>query len=148
MRQAADSGIFNAQQPGLPTLKIRELEDVLREGDVIFTRIPGTPFRQLADVTRTWTNHVGVVVGFNRFGAVVAESRIPVSCRTSFARIPWGRTTITPASLYASPLLGVVFDGKLRSGGGGRGARLLAKLAQTERYRQPHNQHVTQYALH
>jgi hypothetical protein len=27
---------------------------------------------------------VGIVVGFNRFGAVVAESRLPLSCRTRF----------------------------------------------------------------
>jgi hypothetical protein len=69
----------------LPTLKPRELEGTLRAGDIVFTRIRGAPFRQIADATGTWTNHVGIVVGFNRTGAVVAESRVPLSCRTKFA---------------------------------------------------------------
>ena len=62
----------------------RELEGRLRAGDIVFTRIRGAPFRQIADATGTWTNHVGIVVGFNRTGAVVAESRVPLSCRTRF----------------------------------------------------------------
>ncbi len=190
-------------------MKVCELEDLLREGDIVFTRIPGAPFRQLADVTRTWTNHVGVVVGFDGIGAVVAESKVPLSRRTRFANfvrrsaqgrvavlrlqqplsdedvrrlryaarrrlgkwydtgfslrsrrqfcsrfvhevmqestgkavgevttlrkllernpetdlrlwtlwyfgsIPWERTTVTPASLYGSPSLKVVFDGQV-----------------------------------
>lgn len=194
----------------LPTAKVSELEDSLREGDIIFTRIACTPFRQLATATGTWTNHVGIVVGFDGIGAVVAESRLPISCRTRFSRfvrrsargrvailrlrrplsdedvrrlrraaryrlgrlydtgfnlrsrrqfcsrfvyevlqeaagvavgevvtfrnlleqnpgidlrlwnawyfgsIPWQRTTVTPASLYASPSLSVVFDGFAR----------------------------------
>lgn len=202
--------------PPLPVLRLRELEGLLREGDIVFTRIAGAPFSQIADATRTWTNHVGIVVGFNRLGAVIAESRVPFSCRTLFAffarrsaqgrvavlrpnqqlsdenirrlrgavrrrlgrfydtgfslksgrqfcsrfvrevleestgivvgdvetfrdllarnpdadlrlwrlwyfgRIPWERTTVTPASLYGSPCLSVVFDGKLP---GGRGLR-------------------------
>jgi hypothetical protein len=31
-----------------------------------------------------------------------------------FGRIPWERTTVTPASLYSSSSLQVVFDGQLR----------------------------------
>ena len=86
MRQAPEAGIFNVAEPPPATASIRELEGVLREGDIVFTRIQGTPFRQLADVTHTWTNHVGVVVGFNELGAVLAESRIPSSCRTGRLR--------------------------------------------------------------
>jgi hypothetical protein len=196
----------------LATLSLLELERKLRAGDVIFTRIAGAPFRQIADATHTWTNHVGIVVGYDCYGAVVAESRIPLSRQTRFVafmrrsaqgrvavlrlrrslseaeiwrlqraarcrlgrlydtgfnlqsrrqfcsrfvhevlqdstgvavgdiakfrdlfernrgvdlrlwnawffgRIPWERTTITPADIYASPLLEVVFDG---SGVGG-----------------------------
>ena len=70
----------------LPTLRPRELECTLRAGDIVFTRIRGALFRQIADATGTWTNHVGIVVGFDRAGAVVAESRIPLSRRTRFAR--------------------------------------------------------------
>jgi permuted papain-like amidase YaeF/Yiix C92 family enzyme len=64
--------------------KTAELEKVLRVGDIVFTRIGGRPFTQVAAATGTWTNHVGIVVGFNLFGPVVAESRIPISCRTPF----------------------------------------------------------------
>ena len=63
---------------------ISELESHLRVGDIVFTRIGTRVFHQIADATGTWTNHVGIVVGFNRFGAVVAESRVPLSCRTRF----------------------------------------------------------------
>jgi len=195
----------------LPEARLREIEGALRIGDLVFTRIAWSPFRQIADVTGTWTNHVGIVVGLGRAGAVVAESRVPISCRTRFARfvrrsgqrrvavlrlprslsqqeveqlhraaarrlgrfydtgfdlrsrrqfcsrfvrevlleatdenlgevvtfadllarnpeadlrlwkawyfgrIPWKRTTITPASLYRSPALKVVFDGEVRA---------------------------------
>src|SRR5215475_9223835 len=68
----------------LPTVKPRELECTLRPGDIVFTRIPQPPFIQVAAATGTWTNHVGIVVGFNRFGAVVAESRVPLSCHSRF----------------------------------------------------------------
>src|ERR1700722_12552741 len=70
----------------LPTLRPRELECTLRAGDIVFTQIRGALFRQIADATGTWTNHVGIVVGFDRAGAVVAESRIPLSRRTRFGR--------------------------------------------------------------
>jgi hypothetical protein len=70
----------------LPAIGLGELEGKLREGDIVFTRIRGTPFRQLADVSRSWTNHVGIVVGFDGIDAVVAESRIPLSCRTRFSK--------------------------------------------------------------
>lgn len=211
---------MNAADSPLPVLKLRELEGLLRVGDVVFTRIPHVPFTQVADATRTWTNHVGIVVGFNRLGAVMAESRVPLSCRTLFSffarrsaqgrvavlrprqplseedirrlrgavrarlgrlydtgfslnsrrqfcsrfvrevlqestglevgevetlrdllarnpqadlrlwklwyfgRIPWERATVTPASLYASPSLSVVFDGRLPPG---RGTRRTAR---------------------
>ena len=193
-------------------VRLDELEHRLLIGDLVFTTIPWRPFRQIAEVTGTWTNHVGIVVGFSRRGAVIAESRLPISCRTRFkrfvrrsaqqrvavlrlgkplspeeikrlqlatarrlgrlydtgfnlqsrrqfcsrfvrevvqestqvdlgevetfadllasypgadlrlwrawyfGRIPWRRMTVTPASLYASPGLTVVFDGEVRSG--------------------------------
>jgi hypothetical protein len=194
-------------------MNLNELEVALRTGDIVFTRIRGTPFQQLADVTCSWTNHVGIVVGFDSLGAVVAESRVPFSSRSRFAdfvrrsaqgrvavmrlsrplsdseirrlesavgcrlgrlydtgfslrsrrqfcsrfvrevlqestgvvvgetttfrdllernpgadlrlwkiwffgRIPWERTTVTPASLYTSASLEIVFDGALRRDG-------------------------------
>ena len=212
MRLSSNPRCSNVSGSLLPVLKRRELEGLLREGDIVFTRIPGAAFRQIADATRTWTNHVGIVVGFNRFGPVIAESRVPLSCRTLFSffvrrsaqgrvavlrprqplsnddvqrldgavrrrlgrfydtgfslksrrqfcsrfvrevlqestgivvgdietlgellarnpdadlrlwklwyfgRIPWERATVTPASLYGSPALSVVFDGRLSGG--------------------------------
>jgi hypothetical protein len=84
MKTTAGPMISAGRGSTLPILKSRELEGTLRAGDIVFTRIRGAPFRQIADATGTWTNHVGIVVGFNRTGAVVAESRVPLSCRTRF----------------------------------------------------------------
>jgi hypothetical protein len=76
----------DVRESSLPALSVAELEGTLKEGDIVFTRIRWTPFRQLAAATLTWTNHVGIVVGFDGIGAVIAESRIPLSRRTRFAR--------------------------------------------------------------
>ena len=66
--------------------QITELESGLRVGDIVFTRIGNPPFTQIAAATGTWTNHVGIVVSFNWLGAIVAESRVPLSRRTRFRR--------------------------------------------------------------
>jgi hypothetical protein len=191
---------------------VREVETSLRVGDLVFTRIHGHLFSEIASLSGTWTNHVGVVTALSSAGAIVAESRVPFSCCTSFrrfvrrssqgrvavlrlpwrlsadetrrlqraagermgylydtgfnlrsrrqfcsrfvrevleestgavlgevltfsellarkpdtdlrlwkvwyfGRIPWERTTVTPASLYASSSLQVVFDGQLWGG--------------------------------
>jgi len=222
MKTIATPKVPPGRKSPLPVMNLSEIEGTLRAGDIVFTRIPGTPFRQLADVTHTWTNHVGIVVGFNSFGPVIAESRIPLSSRTSFAhfvrrsahrrvavlrlsrplsdsevrrlqyaarrrlgrlydtgfslrsrrqfcsrfvhevvqestgvavgevmtfrdllernpetnlrlwklwffgRIPWERTTVTPASLYTSESLRLVFDGSLRRA---NSARFFARRA-------------------
>jgi hypothetical protein len=84
MRTVAASTVATGRH-SLPAMSLRDLEVTLHAGDIVFTRIGGAPFRQVAEATRTWTNHVGIVVGFDTFGAVVAESRIPFSSRTSFA---------------------------------------------------------------
>ena len=143
--------------------QVSDLESGLRVGDIVFTR--GLPFRQVADATGTWTDHVGIVVGFNRLGVIVAESRVPLSRRTRFrrfvrrsaggrvavlrlprtgevqtfreplernpaadlrlwkvwyfGRIPWDRTTVTPASLYTCRSLRIVFDGTVALHRGG-----------------------------
>lgn len=73
-------------EPDLPRTPLQDLQRVLRVGDLVFTRIPFGPFRQIADATGTWTNHVGVVVATGHGGALIAESRLPISCRTRFAR--------------------------------------------------------------
>lgn len=65
MRPNTDPMVSNPGKSTLPSLGLDELEDTLREGDIIFTRIPGRPFRRVAEVTGTWTNHVGIIVGFD-----------------------------------------------------------------------------------
>ena len=85
MKTTATPMISAGRESKLPTLKRRELEVTLRAGDIIFTRIPWPPVRQIADATGTWTNHVGIVVGFKGGRALVAESRLPLSCRTRFS---------------------------------------------------------------
>jgi hypothetical protein len=198
--------------PAAPSSSVspQELQRALRVGDLVFIRIPWFPFRQIADATGTWTNHVGIVVGLSDSEVVIGESRVLLSCLTRFeafvsrsaqgrvavlrlhrplsgeemlrlqraaqrrlgllydtgfnlrssrqfcsrfvrevlhestgtalgevttfkqllqcnpeadlrlwkiwyfGRIPWERTTVTPASLYSSPALRVVFDGVLR----------------------------------
>src|SRR5579862_7238114 len=65
-------------------VRLGELERKLRIGDLVFIRIPWGPFRQIATLTGTWTNHVGIVSDIGPTGAVIAESRFPISCRTSF----------------------------------------------------------------
>ena len=45
---------------------LRDIEGALQPGDIVFSRIGQSPFRQIAAATGTWTNHVGIVVGFNR----------------------------------------------------------------------------------
>ena len=85
MKTIASPMISAGRESKLPTLKRRELEVTLRAGDIVFTRIPWAPMRQIADATGTWTNHVGIVVGFRGGRALVAESRLPLSCRTRFS---------------------------------------------------------------
>jgi hypothetical protein len=68
-----------------PTRTLRELAATARIGDLVFIRIPFLPFTAISTATGTWTNHVGIVVDFDERGPVIAESRVPLSRRTSLA---------------------------------------------------------------
>jgi hypothetical protein len=68
-----------------PTRTLRELAATARIGDLVFIRIPFLPFTAISTATGTWTNHVGIIVGFDERGPVIAESRVPLSRRTSLA---------------------------------------------------------------
>jgi hypothetical protein len=83
MKTISASMISARRDSALPTLRRRELEGALRAGDIVFTRIRLTS--KIAEATGTWTNHVGIVVGFDGVRAVIAESRVPLSRRTRFA---------------------------------------------------------------
>ena len=67
-------------------LDLSRLQQALQVGDLVFIRIGRLPFRQIADHTGSWTNHVGIVVPDRRGGLCVAESRVPWSGTTSLAR--------------------------------------------------------------
>ncbi len=51
----------------------------IQPGDLIFTVIPFTLFKQVATATQTWTNHVGWVYAVESERVLVAESRFPLS---------------------------------------------------------------------
>lgn len=55
-------------------------------GDVVFIRIDVKPFREVAAVTDTWTNHVGVVVSIDGEEPLIAESTFPFSRETTLAK--------------------------------------------------------------
>jgi hypothetical protein len=63
------------------------LASALNVGDVIFIRVRPKPFREVARVTRTWTNHVGVVIDLGGDEPQVAESKFP-------------RSRVTPLSAF------------------------------------------------
>ncbi len=65
---------------------LRELGGRLEAGDVVFIRSGFYPFRKVADATQTWTNHVGIVVDTENGEPVIAESRVPISGRTTWSR--------------------------------------------------------------
>ncbi len=82
-----------------------ELGKKLEVGDVVFIRIPIPPFTEVASTTRSWTNHVGIVVDVSGKEPQIAESRFPLSGQTSWShfvkRSDMGRVAITrlPAPL-------------------------------------------------
>jgi|CZKI01.1.fsa_nt_gi hypothetical protein len=51
-------------------------------GDIVFIRIGGPVFARVAETTRSWTSHVGVIVDYQHGDWIVAESRIPFVCKT------------------------------------------------------------------
>ena len=87
----------------LPGIDLRELARQVCVGDVVFIRVAALPFRKVAAVTGSWTNHVGVIVETDGCNPLVAE--VPSRSRACH-RSP----TLSPAPL----------DGKWRS----RGSRL------------------------
>ncbi|EKT57559.1 YebB family permuted papain-like enzyme [Providencia sneebia] len=55
-------------------------------GDIIFTCIGTTLFRQIASASQCWSNHVGIIIGHNGQDYIVAESRVPLSTTTTLTR--------------------------------------------------------------
>ncbi|KFG98595.1 hypothetical protein GQ56_0103545 [Burkholderia paludis] len=55
-------------------------------GDIVFIRVTVRPFLEVASATRSWTNHVGIVVGERGGEVLVAESTFPLSRVTTMSR--------------------------------------------------------------
>lgn len=54
-------------------------QENISEGDIIFTDIPSLPFRKIAETTKSWTSHVGLIFLNDHQQWVVAESKVPLS---------------------------------------------------------------------
>lgn len=55
-------------------------------GDIVFIRVTVRPFLEVANATRSWTNHVGIVIGERDGEPLVAESTFPLSRVTTMSR--------------------------------------------------------------
>jgi hypothetical protein len=78
----------SAHSPADRILPMTDVTTLAREaavGDLVFIRVPALPFRKVAAVTGSWTNHVGIVVESGGADPVVAESKFPFSRLTSFS---------------------------------------------------------------
>jgi hypothetical protein len=61
------------------------LKDRLNPGDLLFIRVAARPFMEVATATRSWTNHVGIVVQ-TEGEPLVAESTFPFARFTPLSR--------------------------------------------------------------
>jgi Permuted papain-like amidase enzyme, YaeF/YiiX, C92 family len=55
-------------------------------GDIVFTRIGGPIFANVAETTQSWTSHVGIIVDYRDGDWIVAESGIPFVRKTPLRR--------------------------------------------------------------
>jgi Permuted papain-like amidase enzyme, YaeF/YiiX, C92 family len=99
---AADQVVSNNE------ISKHDLGKTLEVGDVVFIRIPFSPFTEVAKTTMSWTNHVGILVEVSGKEPLIAESRFPLSGQTSWSkfvkRSDKGRVAITrlPTHLNAT----------------------------------------------
>lgn len=70
----------------LPQANTSQLARQLQVGDIVFTRIPAYPFRQVAATTSSWTNHVGIVIETGGAEPMIGESKFPLSQATPLSR--------------------------------------------------------------
>jgi hypothetical protein len=78
----------------------------LAVGDVVFIRVQARPFREVAQATRSWTNHVGVVIDVDGEEPKVGESKFPRSRVTPLSafvgRSEGGRVAVSRLSVPLS----------------------------------------------
>ena len=86
---------------------LRQLTPQLQDGDLIFIRMGNPVFRQVANTTRSWETHVGILFSRPDGTWQVAESRFPFSTFTSLnrfvARSERGRFLITRSQEELDP---------------------------------------------
>lgn len=73
------------QNASLGTVSLQALGRELKVGDVVFIRIDAKPFREVADATNSWANHVGIVVDTSTGEPMIGESKFPLSRMTRFS---------------------------------------------------------------
>lgn len=104
-----------AQQTDAAQTKNRvELEALGRQleaGDVVYIRIPFRPFTDVSDTTQSWTNHVGIVIDTSGKEPMIAESRFPLSGKTTWSRF----VSRSEAGRVAVTRLGEPLDPEQRS---------------------------------
>ena len=92
-------GEDDAQTVVLRRSAIATLASDMKVGDVVFIRVGAKPFREVADATNSWTNHVGVVVDTSGPEPVIGESKFPLSRKTPLsgfvARSEGGRVSVS-----------------------------------------------------
>jgi len=80
----------------------------LRIGDVVFIQVSAYPFQKVSEATRSWTNHVGIVVDAGQDDPLIAESTFPLSRQTRFssfvARSVAGRVAVSRLRAELTPL--------------------------------------------
>ncbi len=70
----------------MPVMSINQLASNISVGDLIFIRVSAAPFKAVADITGTWTNHCGVVIDTNGSDPCIGESTFPLSRTTTFSK--------------------------------------------------------------
>lgn len=82
----AATGVDAAHPVSLPHSSIVGLASDMKVGDLVFIRVGAKPFREVADATNSWTNHVGVLVDTSGPEPLVGESKFPLSRTTQLSR--------------------------------------------------------------
>ena len=71
---------------GATTQSVDLISRQLKVGDVVFIHVTPFPFEKVSFATRSWVNHVGIVVSCKKGEPIIAESTFPFSKTTSLSR--------------------------------------------------------------
>ncbi len=65
---------------------VAHAEESLRVGDIVFNHIDTLVFRKVAEDTKGWANHVGIIIDVSGKEPIVAESKFPFSTTMPLSR--------------------------------------------------------------